>query len=402
MVCEINASGDPVQNIPVLQYKTDNGVNGFTFVSYSPDGNDVYMSNGKEYAVFVNTNGDLNCSADDNATILTNENNASTTLTLGKDAQNVAMTVTLGTGDSQQIHDTATATVGSLINQICCRVNSKLSAKINSGSDFMAFSAAGNNSCGSASTIKTDKLTVECKDYSTSYGVTTLNDIMNIKADKNVPFDAKNIIADNTGTAVSTDDIKVGSNDVNVTFKDDPISLTGGLKTYNVTLAVTGDKQIPVTNYTVDFGLDLNKKGNVDMYKLQNASAGSWTYNGTTVTTPYIVSSANTQTAIRLVNNSPVDANVYWTCTDDNGVTVPLIQVKSADQKSDTIKAGGAAAWLAKDILAAAQAENPDFAPNGKMTCSALITTPNNGEASGVTIMTINGARDRVIPTSAQ
>ena len=34
------------------------------------------------------------------------------------------------------------------------------------------------------------------------------------------------------------------------------------------------------------------------------------------------------------------------------------------------------------------------------MKCNALITTPDNAQASGVTIMTINGARDRVIPTN--
>ena len=397
MVCEINATDGAVQDYPVLQYKTDNGVDGFTFVSYSANGEDVYMSNGKRYAVFVGS--DLNCTS---GHMLKLVSDANTTLTLADNAETVNMQVTLGTGDSQEIHDTAEGKVGESIDQICCEVTTPLDAKINSGSGFMAFSAAQNSACGSTSTNKTDKLTVTCKDYSTDFGVTTLNDIMNIKADKNVPFDAAKIVADNDGVSVDTDNIKVGGNEVNVTFENDTIATnTVSNQTYNVTLAVTGDKQIPVTNYTVDFGLDLNKNGNVDMYKLQNADAGSWTYNGTTVRTPYIVASGDTQTAIRLVNNSSVNANVYWTCTDDNGVTVSLLEVPSADQKSESIKANGAAAWLAKDILAAAQVNNPDFAPNGKMKCSALITTPNNGEAAGVTIMTINGARDRVIPTDA-
>ena len=402
IVCEVNASDAPVQDNPILKYQSDNGINGFTFVSYSPDGGDVYMSNGKRYAVFVNTNGDLNCSAADNASILTSASDANVTLTLDGTPKSVDMNVTLGTGDSQAIHDKAVGTVGKLINQICCEVTTKLDAKINSGSDFMAFSPATQSSCGSSNTDKTDDLTVTCNDYTTNYGVTTLNDIMNIKADHELPFDVANIVADKGGTAVDKEDIKVANNEVNVTFENDSINTnTFTQQTYNVTLAVTGDKQIPVTNFAVDFGLDLNKNGEVDIYKLKDANAGTWTYNGTTVTTPYIVSSGDTQTAIRLVNNSSVDANVYWTCTDDNGVTVSLLEVPSADQKSTTLKADGAAAWLAKDILAAAQAKNPDFAPNGKMTCSALITTPNAQQASGVTIMTINGARDRVIPTSA-
>ena len=399
MVCEINASDAPVQDTPILKYQSDNGINGFTFVSYSPDGNDVYMSNGKRYAVFVNTNGDLNCSLDDNASLLTNVADANTTLTLADNAKTVDMNVTLGTGDSQQIHDIATGEVGKLIDQICCQVTTKLSAKINSGANFMAFSPITNSTC-SSSTDKTDTLEVTCKDYSTDYGVTSLNDIMNIKADKNLPLDDANIVADKDGSPVPLEYIKTGTNDVNVTFANDTISTSApSTHTYNVTLAVTGNKQIPVTDFTVDFGLDLNKNGKIDMYKLQNADAGSWTYNGTTLEIPYVVSSANTQTAVRLVNNSDVKADVYWTCTDDNGVVVPLFQVNSVDQNSTSIPANGAAAWLAKDILATARAKNPDFAPNGKMTCDALITTPSNYEASGVTIMTINGARDRVIPT---
>jgi len=403
MVCEIDTSDKPVQEDPVLKYKADNGVDGFTFVSYSSNGEDVYMTNGKRYAVYVGA--ELNCKKD-TSHLLTLKNDANTTLTLkDKDVKSVGIEVSLGTGDSQDVHDTATGTVGKMIDQICCEVNTLLDAKINSGSDFMAFGVVGNNACGNNSTPKTDDLTIQCKQYSTNYGIRDFNDIMNIKADQSLPFDADNIAANKNKnknkTAVAADDIKVGTNEVNVTYKDDTADINAASTTkYTVTLAVTGDKKIPVTNFTVDFGLDLNKNGSVDMYKLQDASAGSWTYNGTTVTTPYVVANGNTQTAIRLVNNSNVDANVYWTCTDDNGVTVSLLEVKSADQKSVQLKAGGASAWLAKDVLAAAQAQNPDFAPNGKMKCSALITTPNQNQATGVTIMTINGARDRVIPTN--
>ena len=402
MVCEINASGAPVQDTPILKYQSDNGINGFTFVSYSPNGEDVYMSNGKRYAVFVNTNGDLNCSTDDNASILTSVNDANVTLTLDGTPKNVDMNVTLGTGDSQAIHDKATGVIGKLIDQICCAVTTKLSAKINSGSNFMAFSPLNTTACGSSTTNKTDTLQVTCNDYSTNYGVTSLNDIVNIKADNTLPFDSANIVADEDGVAVPAEDIKVGDNDVNVTFENDNIQTNANTQhTYSITLAVTGNKQIPVTDFAIDFGLDLNKNGTADIYKLQNANAGQWTYNGSTVSIPYVVASGDTQTAIRLVNTSDVNADVYWTCTDDNGVTVSLLKVPSADKHSTTIEANGAAAWLAKDILAAAQAENPDFAPNGKMSCQALITTPNAGEANGVTIMTINGARDRVIPTNA-
>jgi len=399
MVCEINASDDPVQDDPVLKYKADNGVDGFTFVSYSSNGQDVYMTNGKRYAVYVGA--DLNCTKT-TSHLLTLKNDANTTLTLkDKDVKSVGIEVSLGTGDSQDVHDTATGTVGKMIDQICCQVNTSLNAKINSGSDFMAFGVVGNNACGNNATPKTDDLTIQCKQYTTDYGIINFNDIMNIKADQSLPFDADNIAADKGGAAVAADDIKVGTNEVNVTYKDDVANINAANAiNYTVTLAVTGDKKIPVTNFTVDFGLDLNKNGSVDMYKLQDASAGSWTYNGTTLTTPYVVANGDTQTAIRLVNNSNVDANVYWTCTDDNGVTVSLLEVKSADQKSVQLKAGGASAWLAKDVLAAAQAQNPDFAPNGKMKCSALITTPAGNQATGVTIMTINGARDRVIPTN--
>jgi hypothetical protein len=309
------------------------------------------------------------------------------------------MNVSLGTGDSQAIHDTAIANIGKQVDQICCQVNTALNAQINSGSNFMAFGVSG-NSCGNNGTPKTDTLQIQCTDYTTNYGVTSLNDILVLKGDSTgIPFDKNNMTASSTNVAASNTKIEVNDNKVKVTYKNDTIP-TNTLTTqnYNLTLAVTGDKKIPVTNFTVDFGLDLNKNGNVDMYKLKAADAGSWTYNGTTLRSPYVAVNGDTQTVFRVNNTSNVDAEAYWTCTDDNGVTVSLLKVNPVHADSSIVPTNGAAAWVASDILAAAQAQNPDFAPNGKMRCSVLVTTPNPGQASGVEIMTINGGRDRVIP----
>jgi hypothetical protein len=117
---------------------------------------------------------------------------------------------------------------------------------------------------------------------------------------------------------------------------------------------------------------------------------------------PYVVASGDTQTAIRLTNGQGVNANVYWTCIDDNGRSVSNIQVKAATMPNGEkyVPANGAAAWVASDILAAAQAQDPDFAPNGKMKCSPLVTATSG--VDGVVIMTINGARDRVIPVHTE
>jgi hypothetical protein len=310
------------------------------------------------------------------------------------------MNVSLGTGDSQAIHDRAFANIGKQINQICCQVNTALNAQINSGSNFMAFGVSG-SSCGNNGTPKTDTLQIQCRDYTTNYGVTSLNDILVVKGDSTgIPFDKNNITASSTNVAASSTKIEVNDNKVKVTYKNDtiPTNRRNYPQNYNLTLAVTGDKKIPVTNFTVDFGLDLNQNGNVDMYKLKAANAGDWKYNGTTLKSPYVAVNGDTQTIFRVNNFSNVDAETYWTCTDDNGVEVSLLKVNPVHADSSIVPTNGAAAWLAADILKAAQDQNPDFAPNGKMRCSILVTTPAANQASGVEIMTINGGRDRVIP----
>jgi len=363
-----------------------------------PDNADTTMGNSLKYFL---------CD-DDNAS-LTADNGITVDLD-PKDLTNpIEMEFNLYSGDTQQLNDTAKGIVGKKAAQICMGVVTPLDAKIDPATGFVAFGAntvTANDLCNGSTVTsdyqKIDTLVLGVRDNYDNFAVpvSTYGIVANITPSVSIPVDAANTtVVDN----FQGDSAFISRTNTLISSETSVTDNTAS-KDYNITInvAVDGQTAMNTTKFDVDMGVDVNDDGKIDVNEHPGLNGGSWTFQGTAVQIPYVVSSGDTQTAIRLTNGQSVNADVYWTCTDDNGVTVSNIQVPAATltDNGTYVPANGAAAWLASDILAAAQAVNPDFAPNGKMKCSPLVTATSG--VSGVTIMTIDGARDRVIPTNSQ
>ena len=404
-VCEVNTNGLPIANKPaVLKYKANNGVNGFSYVAETAD---TYMTNGHFYRIFTDVN-ESNCSEASTGGTEINATNVDTylvsnaaTLSLDKN-DNVNVTYTLGTGDSQEVQDTATTPdVVKVGNQFTANVTTPFSNKIDPTSGFIAFNTTA-NSCATtyatSDSVTIDLISNACSGLNNAnYMVSKLDALYTIAS--NQPLNLATTKAVVNTPVENTNTLKIDNNQtISFTKTISGLNVAGAPTTVPETTKITldGKAQIPTAQFTATLKLDLNQDGTPDLTLLDNANAGQWTYNGTTLQTPYVAVNKDTQTIIRINNASSLNANVYWTCTDDNGVTVQNVVAPSALAKQTFIKAGGADAWLMNDVLSAAQAKNPDFAPDGKMRCNALVTSTTG--ISGLEIMTINGSRDRVIP----
>jgi len=402
IMCEVDSAGKPKgaddAGTPFLKFK-DTTSDGFSMIAYNSD---VYMTNNKVYKLYIDD--DNNCTNGVVRDVNISGNDINVTFDAGELAKSSGVDVTfkLGTGDSQEVHDTASANVVAVGTEVCCYVdtNKNLNAKIDPKKDFLEFVA---QSCGNEALTST--LQIDCKEVGVNGGVPNYsmgktNVELVVSSNEALPLDAENGISakDFAGTSVAKENI---TNTDNKTFKivekDQTITTTyNNIRSTSVTFKVDGKTKIPVANFKVSLGLDLDKDGKVDGYKLQDAKAGSWTYNGSTLQTPYISANSDTQTILRINNNSSLNANVYWTCYDDEGNVVSMLQVNKYKGDNAKIPAHSSADWLGSELLKAMRNVNPDFASNNKMKCSAIVT--DDGNANGLEIMTINGARDRVIP----
>jgi len=252
-------------------------------------------------------------------------------------------------------------------------------------------------------TIASDK----CKIINNNYQVPNVQTDITISSDKALPLAATGALTatykygGNTEVAVNSDNIKNTDNKVfTYSFYDDNNASIGdnNLST-TFTVKLNGDDKIPTAKFKSSVDIITKKLDVEKTFDLLNeADAGSWTYNASSKTIPYVAANSDTETLVRVTNNSGTKGLVFWTCVDDQGNVAPNIEVKAADTGSTEIPANGAAAWTMSSVLKAAQETNPDFATNGKMKCTVYVTNGNAG-ISVVPIMTINGARDRVIPT---
>jgi hypothetical protein len=393
LVCEVNSTNPnnfkTIGDQPVLIYNANDGVSGFTLTAATAD---TYMTNGRHYALML---ADTNCS---DAELAIKDPNLFTIKPTSKDVTNISEELTLGTGDTQQVQDSAsdTATV-SIMPQVCASVTG-FSKKIDPTTGFVAFAPLVGTCGATNTTAKQDSITVTYTDVNpitANYQLTTADVIDTINSSISIPV-AK-VYVNNVDVTNNSDVFKKDNNSftfVNKNYNFPTVKGTATNVTY--TFEVNGKDPIKPVDFKLTSKIDLNQDGTPDITKLNEANAGSWVYNGTTLTTPYIAVNASTQSILRIVNDSNVNANVYWTCNDDFGNVVTNITVKAYDENTTGVVKGGASNWLASDILKAAQTVNPDFAPNGKMSCRALVTSTSG--VSGLEIMTINGGRDRVIP----
>jgi len=407
-ICEVNASNSsaaPKDQKAILKY-VSNYKNKLSFEQL----NDMKLANGKYYGFFVDVN-ESNCSqnyhyADSNLLAVT----------LNKDnPANVGMNLVVAAGDSQNPQDSASISdIVTIKQQFCATVALKFYQNIDTA-DFLTFESTsytcGSGNCPGNTAKDTDevKITIVSDDGScidNNYSVTKLASAkVKITADNAIPVKEvtgyKLATGNDSTTKLSSASVKNTDNKVFEYDATDDSTITIAADSNNTTklaIKVNGTDTISPVNFTADLTIEPKNDTTMKETLLTGADAGSWGYNGVAKTIPYAVSSSDTRTAVRVANTGAKDARVYWTCWDDNGNKVSYLEVKAADTKKTTIPANGAAAWLMKDVLAAAQAKNPDFAPNGKMTCKVLAT--KTGSVSVVPIMTINGARDRVIPTN--
>ena len=322
----------------------------------------------------------------------------------------------LYSGDSQEINDESKEVqITNQTQQLCAKVAQKADQKIDPATGFVAFdqtstTTGGCNSSTTTNLTKKDDIIIAFYDTKSkignaSYEVSNYTAVATIKSDRELPLDTDNTKLSSTNNTNNTkltinddkDEFKISEKSVSFTAtpsKNDDFNLT-------LTLAVDGETVLKETKFTADLGFDLNNDGTVeDDFSSNGNDAGAWLYKGTSVNIPYVVANGDTETYIRLTNGASVDSDVYWNCTDDDGLTVTNILVDSADQKHSYVPKNGASVWTTTAILEAAQDVNPDFAPNGKMKCTPLVTSTSGVE--GVVIMTINGARDRVIPVTTQ
>ena len=397
-ICESGKSS----NTSVLEYDhIDKANNKIVFKAIKADNT---MGNSKIYFI---------CNTDTNKT----DGKYGFKLKLDPDAEKVGIKFQLYSGDSQEIQDESNelSTVNR-VEQLCAKVATPANAKIDPATGFVAFgqntttTSSGCNTSTTTNTQKTDKIIISFYDNKSKIGkakyeVKNYAILANVTASNALPIDKKNTtytVTKGTQKDLVIDDNKIfkmaatGIDYTSTPKKNDENNMT-------LTIAVDGNTPLSETTFSADIGFNL--KNETDSFTKGYSStedAGKWVYKGTKVDIPYVVSNGDTRTVIRLTNGQSVNANVYWTCTDDNGVTVANIQVPAATMPNGEkyVPANGAAAWLTKDILAAAQAKNPDFAPNGKMKCSPLVTA--TAGVKGVVIMTINGGRDRVIPVTTQ
>ncbi|NPA45432.1 MAG: hypothetical protein GXO49_07855 [Chlorobi bacterium] len=360
-----------------------------------PDNADTTMGNSLKYFL-----------CDDNNASLTAENGLTVTLDPKDTTSPVQMQFNLYSGDTQKLNDTATGIVGVKRNQICMGVVTPLGASIDPATGFVAFNATNTTTsdlCNGTTTttsnyITTDTLVLGVRDTHDQFlaPIETYGVVANVTPDTAIPLKSVSVTDNLQGNSGILSASSTGiTSETNVT--DNTASVD-----YNITMTLTvdGKSKINSTNFAVEMGVDVDNDKTIDVDDTKGLNGGNWAYKGTTVQIPYVVASGDTQTAIRLTNGQNVNADVYWNCTDDNGLTVPNFQVPAATltDGGTYVPANGAAAWVAADILSAAQAIDPNFAPNGKMKCQPLVTSTSG--VTGVTIMTIDGARDRVIPSN--
>jgi len=127
----------------------------------------------------------------------------------------------------------------------------------------------------------------------------------------------------------------------------------------------------------------------------------TWTINGFQGNIPYLSSTADTTTYIKLNNNHTVDAIVSFDATDDAGTRITNLTVNKAGASTSGLTAGQAGLWSAADILTAARASGQTgaatFAADNKFRVTATVTAPT-AKVYGVAIQQISGGRDRMIP----
>lgn len=312
------------------------------------------------------------------------------------------LTVKLGQGDSQTISDIATAQLLNASKQLCASVTG-VQKNIDPLDEFKSFNLAG-AACGTGAQTTTDTIVVKFNADQKDINAVGLTDkaMITVYASPALPTGTVATVADSTSVdagdvctaAAGATSFKCTASSINLTDFN-----ANEEETVTITLTVDGTHAISRTVFTADVEYDFANTGATDYLSstdnalLVSANANSWEYRGTTIATPSINANNDTNTQVKINNDSTDAARVFWTLTDDAGNTVEAIEVASSEGNTG-LAAGTSNTWLANALRTAAQAIKPTFGE--KFRGHAVVTSET--DISAVSVMMINGGRDRVIP----
>lgn len=328
--------------------------------------------------------------------------------------------VNLGQGDSQSVSDVAIATILTASKQLCGTIVG-VSKSIDPLDDFKSFNLQG-VACGANNQDTQDTVyaIVHASDYDIDAVSAATDDVtVTVTSDKPLPAGTTASIA----TVASSTNIggalreALGGTPAACTITTTATNSTVSCPLVNVdgvnllaatangftgsaaavTFTVDGNHAIERTHFTASIAYDFSNAGATDYtgsnLLVADLDANTWNYNGAVVTIPSINSNADTNTQVKLNNNSDQNARVFWNLSDDAGNVASMIEVAAVSGNTG-LAAGASDTWLASTLKAAAAA-------NGigeKFRAEAVVTATEG--VDGVTVMMINGGRDRVIPTT--
>lgn len=327
--------------------------------------------------------------------------------------------VNLGQGDSQTVSDVAVATILTASKQLCGNIIG-VQKNIDPTDGFKSFNLQG-AVCGANTQDLQDtiRMTIHANNFDID-AVTAGTDTATAVIRSSIPLPA-GTTASIAGTPMNTIDgvsyydmdaaaatvtpcgIVNSATDSTVTCTIPGVDLTQNFGTANgddqymatVTLAVSGTVAIARTSFVADVEYNFANAGATDYNAanklVANLNANTWNYNGANITVPSVNQNADTNTQVKINNNSTQAARVFWTLTDDAGNVATMIEVASAAGNTG-LAAGKSDTWLATALRAAAPTIGQKF------RAEAVVTATESVDA--VTVMMINGGRDRVIPTS--
>jgi hypothetical protein len=247
----------------IAQYQTGDGTNKLVFSNATNT-----IANGINYYIR---------NADCNGT-------AQLTFEIPKGASSVTLTIKTGVATTQQVFDTASATIISAVPQFSAEVANPFVGQIDYESDFKKF--YGNRTSDNA-TIRLNSdnnLTIKVQE---NYGgenaafLVTLKptDMSGISSVTITPYGGSPIAC-----AKLTDRFVCNATDTVTNI----VGIAGRDDSYTITATVTGTEVLSERRFTVDALLDFAKSEIADKTFFTNADFGQWVYRGTTLYVPLI------------------------------------------------------------------------------------------------------------------
>ena len=329
---------------------------------------DTYVTNGKKYYV----------GSDGNESASINNKDLNITVVQSTSPSNVTAAAQLYSGDSQDLADSAPATV--ILQpeaEYSASVTNPFNANIDASTSFTKFY---NNYVGTKKT--TDNLQIDINDKKLTYNLNPNDANITVYYDTNLS---------KVGATV-TDSYSNGGQDNNATDVGDAsysankkLTTTdlNGTNTYDANLttaAVLGKSTINPTTFTVKVGV--TKGTHYFPLLSKNTSAGQWGIYGYNAQIPNVSTSSNgTRTIMKFTNSTGKPTSVIFTLRDQKGHTVTL----NSDNYPSLagIPAGATSKYTAKELVGLIPAGNP-FNSFGSFSIEVSIpTSPNKiyGEA---------------------